>query len=327
MKTQISILSRYGEVTTDRVIEYLDYLGKKNDQTICLGRLNSEDEIKKIFIRIDNKESSFLQGLVKTDVSTILLSDVQKGWYRRGHYNQKKISVKSPQLTKTLLDESAHINRFVDKHLCTIGGFFEEVENNKLENLYVARSIGLHIPTTIITSEKEELKKFFNSHHKIITKPIHNGHISYEENGFKYISNGTQLITEENIETLNARFGLSLFQQYIEKYIELRVFYILGQIYAMAIFSQLDEQTSVDYRHYNEERQNRTVPFRFPPEIQIKIVELFERLDMKTGSADFILTKSGRYVFLEINPTGQYGWVSKHCNYYINKRIAEALLN
>jgi hypothetical protein len=32
-------------------------------------------------------------------------------------------------------------------------------------------------------------------------------------------------------------------------------------------------------------------------------------------------------VFLEINPVGQFGMVSHPCNYYLEKRIAQNLIN
>jgi hypothetical protein len=32
-------------------------------------------------------------------------------------------------------------------------------------------------------------------------------------------------------------------------------------------------------------------------------------------------------VFLEVNPTGQYGMVSDPCNYYLDKKIAEYLID
>jgi hypothetical protein len=38
-----------------------------------------------------------------------------------------------------------------------------------------------------------------------------------------------------------------------------------------------------------------------------------------------IVTPEGEYVFLEVNPTGQFGWVSDNCNYYLEEKIANHL--
>ena len=52
-----------------------------------------------------------------------------------------------------------------------------------------------------------------------------------------------------------------------------------------------------------------------------------ERTGLITGSLDFILTPSGEYVFLEVNPSGQYDMISKPCNYHLDKAIATFLYN
>ena len=50
-------------------------------------------------------------------------------------------------------------------------------------------------------------------------------------------------------------------------------------------------------------------------------------LNLNSGSLDLIRAADGKYVFLEINPVGQFGMVSYPCNYNIEKEIAIALTN
>jgi glutathione synthase/RimK-type ligase-like ATP-grasp enzyme len=95
----------------------------------------------------------------------------------------------------------------------------------------------------------------------------------------------------------------------------------------MAIFSQLDSLTELDYRNYNLEKPNRTVPFSLPENIELKLELLMKGLKLDTGSIDLILNREGDYVFLEVNPTGQFGWLSKSCNYYIEREIAKHMLS
>jgi len=54
--------------------------------------------------------------------------------------------------------------------------------------------------------------------------------------------------------------------------------------------------------------------------------KLLLELNLDTGSIDLIYTKSDEFVFLEINPVGQYDMVSAPCNYYLDKKIASLLL-
>jgi D-alanine-D-alanine ligase-like ATP-grasp enzyme len=50
-------------------------------------------------------------------------------------------------------------------------------------------------------------------------------------------------------------------------------------------------------------------------------------IGLRSGSIDMILTPSGEYVFLEVNPVGQFKQVSYPCNFKLEKRIAETLIH
>ena len=45
------------------------------------------------------------------------------------------------------------------------------------------------------------------------------------------------------------------------------------------------------------------------------------------GAVDMIVTPNDRYVFLEINPSGQFGWIEKLTGLPISRTIAEVLAN
>jgi glutathione synthase/RimK-type ligase-like ATP-grasp enzyme len=82
----------------------------------------------------------------------------------------------------------------------------------------------------------------------------------------------------------------------------------------------------IDYRNYNYGKPNRFVPIVLPIEIEQKLHALMEVLQLNTGSIDLIYTKNNEYVFLEVNPVGQYGgMVSEPGNYYLDKIIAKHL--
>jgi glutathione synthase/RimK-type ligase-like ATP-grasp enzyme len=133
---------------------------------------------------------------------------------------------------------------------------------------------------------------------------------------------GVQKVGLDNIDLLNERFFPTLFQNEIEKAFELRIVYIKNHFFAMAIFSQNDEKTKIDYRNYNRQKPNRTIPYTLPQDIVVKLQHLMNQLELDSGSIDMIVTNTNEYVFLEVNPTGQLGWVSEHCNYYLEQKIA-----
>ncbi len=203
-----------------------------------------------------------------------------------------------------------------------LGSYKQEFNNNKILHLLEASKVGLEIPKTIVTNNRKSLLEFIEKGKRYITKSI-NQSPSLETDDFYYYGEGT---FELNFDEVSEIFAPSLVQEYIEKEIEIRTFFIEENYYSMAIFSQNDEKTKIDFRNYNQSKPNRNVPFILPDDILNKLKLFSIKMGYDTGSFDLILTPKGNYFFLEINPMGQYDWVSQDCNYYIDKKIAELLI-
>jgi glutathione synthase/RimK-type ligase-like ATP-grasp enzyme len=122
------------------------------------------------------------------------------------------------------------------------------------------------------------------------------------------------------------QFIPSLIQEKIEKKYEIRIFYIDGETYTIAIFSSTNKRTSIDFRKYDFNKPNRMVPYILPEDIYDKIKLLMKKLNLSTGSIDMIKNEDN-YYFLEINPIGQLGMVSYCGNFYLEKKIAKFLIN
>jgi ATP-GRASP peptide maturase of grasp-with-spasm system len=323
---QLLISSMEGEVSTDMVIQYIRYINEKQN----IIRYNSENRIDGLTINLTNKNTVIN---VNTRYSGPFCMEERSMWYRRGAFTFSTdwSSLAYSTLKEYILDEEDQVKSFLHLYSSKLGSYLNEfIDNNKLHNLFIAQKIGLKIPNTLITNTKEDLLKFYGEcNGKVINKPINHGHLSLidSESNVKYISPGTYVLEKEQIDALSDSFGLSLFQNLIEKEIEIRVFQLKDKLYPMAIFSQNDEQTKIDFRNYNNIKPNRNTPFKLPIGIEKKILKLVQTLSFNTSSLDMILDTNGNYIFLEINPTGQFGWVSKNCNYYLEKKIAESCLS
>lgn len=291
------------------------------------------------FLRIN--ENDYLSDLeiLDMDVKIVIgnhsfkLSEVTACWYRRGQ-------LKSLNTSLILCDnefsavEVAQLNRFKQREMTkcleyiyarlsslsnSIGDFFN-TDINKLNALHLAQSVGLNIPRTLITSRPSEHGAFFEE--DLITKPIS------EVDDFVIGEEGYKLYTERlpkdgTAETTECFY--SLFQKEIKKKVEIRTFYLKGKMFSMAIFSQADKQTSIDFRRYNRQMPNRNVPFKLPDNIQCRLVSLMEKLRLNSGSIDLILDEDLNYYFLEVNPVGQFGMVSQPCNYHLEELVALSL--
>lgn len=94
----------------------------------------------------------------------------------------------------------------------------------------------------------------------------------------------------------------------------------------MAIFSQNNKKTDIDYRNYDKDRPNRCIPFNLPEEIKEKLIQFLNYTYYNTGSFDLIVSDENEYYFLEINPIGQFGGLSYKCQYKIEEKIAKFLM-
>ncbi|KAF2516652.1 ATP-grasp domain-containing protein [Flavobacterium foetidum] len=95
----------------------------------------------------------------------------------------------------------------------------------------------------------------------------------------------------------------------------------------MAIFSQSNPQTRLDFRAYDWDNPNRFIPYQLPEHIEAKIEMLMKNLNLNTGSIDLIKSSTnGDYYFLEVNPSGQFGMTAFPCNFPLHKIVAENLI-
>jgi len=318
----ILIISNSSDITTNEVINWLLFFNKE------FLRINEDDLVEYLNVSISN-ELHNVKIKIKNKVYN--LNEFEAVWYRRGFIKTIKTKLVfddaklKDEIEKQLSTESANLNsHFLNSIAKRSINKPDDVFLNKMDALSIAPTFDINIPNTIITSSKEELTKFYKNHKKIITKNFTQGvFIQYKEN---YLSSYTRIVTEDMLDTMPDYFFPTMFQEMIEKVFEIRAFFIKKSFYSSAIFSQNDNQTNVDFRNYNEIKPNRTPPFKLPSELEEKLGKLMSALTLNSGSIDLIVTPEGRYIFLEVNPIGQFAQVSTPCNYYLEKRMALELI-
>jgi len=206
------------------------------------------------------------------------------------------------------------------------GNAVKEIEDDKLLQLKAAIEFDISIPKTLITTQKQSVEKFNENHSEIIIKPISN-HSDLKNENFLWHATGTRIFDEIDIQNLPDHFFPTLFQENINKLFEIRVFFFESKFWSMAIYSQRNEKTQIDFRNYDSENGNRCVPYKLTDSIEKKLLGLVKNLNYTTGSIDLIYTEKEEYIFLEINPSGQFGMVSIPCNFQIEKFIAQYLIS
>lgn len=325
----VIISSQNSDISTGEVMDWLKSMGT------TAYRINGEifeAALGEFELTIDPESSPSLT--LEVDGKKVGLDDITAFWFRRSAIDLTAASrleshTASPDLKQEMLGhlsmESSVLQTAFFSWLSTkkVLGNHREKGMNKLVVLQMARAAGLEIPATLVTNAKEKLRVFARQYPEMITKCLSEVR-SFRIEG-KMMGMYTSTINEEDVESLPDLFAPSLFQENIKKELELRVFYLAGEVFPMAIFSQLDPVTAVDFRQYNHEKNNRVVPYALPADITDKIRKLMSALSLNTGSVDIIKSTDRKYIFLEVNPVGQFGMVSKPCNYFLEKKIAQFL--
>lgn len=332
LSMKILIVSENGDSITERIIDWLLHY---NSEVIHIS--DSESKILYDMQLISDENSS---TILVVDGEEVYIEEIGSYFWRRGfiNYSFENFNFTMVKTSNVSFDMevSKHLSREKEVLIKNIYFQLENIENrlgsylnfeeNKIDVLNKAKCVGLKIPSTIITTNKKRLIEFKKINGDIISKPMHSS-FTYKESDVKSYSHLTIEVNEDDIDEQNDIFFPALFQEKIRKKYELRIFFLKGVCYSMAIFSQQDEQTKIDFRNYNKVKPNRMVPYILPTDIELKICKLMNYLELDNGSIDMIVTYDNNYVFLEVNPVGQFGMVSYPCNYYIEKKIAQMLMS
>jgi glutathione synthase/RimK-type ligase-like ATP-grasp enzyme len=196
---------------------------------------------------------------------------------------------------------------------------------HKVLQLTVARDVGLQIPETIITNEPAQITEAFKRFGgNMITKPVRSGFVDY---GSEQHAIFTSQVLEDHLQRVaDARWSPAIYQPLIPKQFDVRVTVVGSQFFSAEIDSQSDPDAAVDWRHTS----NPQLPHReasIPNDVKERLKSMLDILQLRFAAIDLIRTPDGEYVFLEVNPNGQWLWLDDFLNLGISQTVAEWLSN
>jgi len=325
----ILILAEEKDHSTNKVIDWLNYyqeeflrISESSTVEIVECNLQTNDFI----INVEQPK------LLSSQSASINLKDVEAYWYRRGiirlEANPKNETEDVDEITSGLLKNFKkkehnilieYLNYFLEDRF-HIGSFYDN-DINKLHALHEANKAGLKIPKTSICSTLTEIKAKFSE--GAITKAFYNNAAIY--NGHVVGGNTVKV----NPQDLDDSFYYSLIQEQVNKKYEIRSFYLDGAIYSASIMSQEHLASQLDCRGKEGLGNNkvRIIPYQLDSETEDKLRGVMQKLGLNTGSIDMMVNHSNEYIFLEVNPVGQYDYISEKCCYDLDQKIAQLLIN
>ncbi len=251
---------------------------------------------------------------------TIDLSKVSSVWWRRPQpYGMH------PDVTDPVLDHFAirEVDEAIQGLWLTLDAEWinvphrDENASRKAWQLDVARSVGLTVPRTLITTDPDAARAFidYEGVDRTIYKPFQGSEDAWRE---------TRLLKAEELDKIDAvKYAPVIFQEYIEATCDLRVTVVGDQIFAAAIDSQ-KASYRVDFRM---DMNVAITPTTLAPETEASIRKLMSALGLTYGALDFRRRPNGEEVFLEINPAGQWLFVEDQTGQPISKAVADCLID
>ncbi|ALF52318.1 carboxylate--amine ligase [Nostoc piscinale CENA21] len=258
------------------------------------------------------------------------LSEVSAVWYRRMRYGHKIPNSMDKQYRDASIQECRVTVRGM---IASLQGFHLDKmfnvdrANNKQLQLQVAQKIGLLTPRTLTTNNPTAVKQFAQECPQGIVTKMLSSFAIYDQQGRENVVFTTPVTADdlENMEGL--RFCPMTFQENVPKALELRTTIVGHRVFTAAVDSQSLEGSTFDWRKEGKALAKNWQPYDLPEDIEKKLLTLMAEFSLNYGAIDIILTPDGRYVFLEINPVGEFFWMEIYSPYYpISQAIAETLV-
>lgn len=189
--------------------------------------------------------------------------------------------------------------------------------------LQAAVDVGFDIPSTVVTNSPHVAREFFEAHQgQIIYKALSRTMVPQPTGGYRMLF--TNKVSSRELEGVDrVRHTACMFQEYIPKRAELRVTVIGEQVLAVEMQTAAGHTPQVDFR-----RQYRDLTYSIhdlPADIADRCRRVVAELGLCFGALDIVLGPEGRYVFLEVNASGQWLWLERETGLPLCETIVDLL--
>ena len=306
-----------------------DYLVHRlRERDIPFARFNTDQYPEFVSIGIEFREDDFDYTLTLSDELDISSTAVTSVYFRQ-------------PIAPTFQDEAAEVDRlFAEAELLeTMRSLWRVIPEelwlnhpknlwiaaNKVEQLICAQRIGFRIPDTLISFSPERIRTFFVKHNaQVVAKAVRHGFL---RSGNEVLLAGTQVLPKDYFNQIEnfARVPMT-FQEKLEKDLDVRVVVVGDSVFPASIVAE-QESESIDWRVSDltgvkiiYEKMN------LPEKVQQNCLAITRYFHLNYSSIDLVKDHQGNFIFLELNPNGQWGWIEQNLGYPIRDTIIDTLI-
>lgn len=309
MHPSVLILASRYDISCEYVISRLYKKG------INYFRLNNED-LRSFSILLEPQEQKLCVETGGTVIS-IAASDLNSIWYRR------PVFIRETNLWNVSSQQLFERNQWMEFTRAVM--IFENCKwmnhpvatykaENKIVQLNAANKVGLKTPKTIITNSFKYISKKYPDNQRLIAKGLDAVHIKKVDSEiFGY----TNIVRKEEFEDFDISSAPIVVQEFLRKKLDLRVTVVDDELFCSSI-KKNGKAVTGDWRL---QKDNVTFSnFDLPAQIKKRCIELTKLLGLAFGAIDLAL-QDNEYFFLEINPTGEWGWLVDKAKFPIDESI------
>lgn len=308
----VLVVTELDDPTADMVIADL------NDRQVPVVRFDPADfgEGLQMSTRLDDTQPTPVGGLLETLTRSVSLEGIRSVYWRRptwptfDHLDRPDARYASAQVRHGLGGSlyalpALHVNH----PLRTQAADFKPAQ------LALARQLGLRIPATLISNRILDIRAFIDAHPDgVVYKTL-------RWTPYRIGDEGRSTWTEPvAIEELDPSVIVTphLFQARIAKIADVRVTVVGETVFAVRIDSDLlDWRADYDALSYSI--------IDLPGQLEKQLRAYLERCGLIFGCFDLAIDAGGDYVWIELNPNGQWGWLEDEAGVPLTAAFADIL--
>ncbi|WP_331720768.1 ATP-grasp ribosomal peptide maturase (plasmid) [Streptomyces sp. NBC_01136] len=317
MTAPVLIIAAADDWPTDRVVTELTARGAE------VFRMDTADFPQRLSLGARIDQAQGWTGELATDHRTVDLARVGAVYYRAPGSFQFPDGMTEPEERFAAAQARAGLGGVLSSLRCRWVNHPTAMARAEYKpvQLHTARTCGLRIPPTMITSRPDDVRAFAaDVAGDIVCKPVASP-VLIENGGLKSVY--THRLRPCDLDDLR---GISttahLFQAWVSKDYEVRVTFVGGRMFAAAIHAGSDAAHEDWRSDYGSLTYTTT---RIPEPVTEGMIRLMGALNLRYGAADFVVDPEGRWWFLEVNPCGQWDWIQGATGLPIVEAIADDL--
>jgi hypothetical protein len=315
-------------ITNDHDEHASAVIDELNNRDVPVFRFHPQDVPHACSVSLEIHDGR-IEGEIQNAYHRVSFKDICAAWYRRS----RNVYDGPPSMTSERLDQyvkaqsNATLTSLYDSLQTLWVGHPYKLRRAEVKALQLqeASKAGLTTPNTLISNDPSRAAAFVSTlgDAECAIKPLIAIGVT-DEQGYR-LPLTTTLPADHPLDSV--ALAPNMFQPYIDKAFELRCVVIGERIFCAKIDSQAHEITRKDWRkgelHDPDPEQEA---FSLPDHVQASIRRMMGSFGINFASIDMIVTPSGEFVFLELNPNGQWLWLELDLGLPLVASMADLLM-